>query len=296
MKFTKPATSFDDQIKILESRGMTIPDHGRARHYLSHLNYYRIGAYWLPFETNHSTHTFAKGTNFEDVLSLYVFDRELRLLVMDAIERIEVSVRTQWAYHLAHTYGSHAHLNSSIFNCQNEYLNTLAKLAGEIGRSRETFIKHLLTTYDEAMPAIWAVVEIISFGQLSKFYANLKMRHDRNKIAQIYNLDETILISVLHHLNTVRNTSAHHSRLWNRSFTVTMKRPKKDPQILRQSFNPSKDRKIYNTLVMLEYLMEKISPGTHWKQRLFKLFQDHPVVDPKAMGFPDNWKNLPIWQ
>lgn len=126
-----------------------------VRCYLAHLNYYRIGAYWLPFELDHSQHKLRTDITFEDVLDLYVFDRELRLLVMDAIERFEVSLRTQWAYHLAHTYGSHAYLDSSIFVDQNSYLSTLSILAGEIGRSRETFIEHLLSTYDEAMPPIW---------------------------------------------------------------------------------------------------------------------------------------------
>lgn len=274
---------------------MLIPDHARARHYLSHLNYYRIAAYWLPFENDHATHTFKPNTNFEDVLSLYVFDRELRLLVMDAIERIEVSLRTQWAYYLSHTYGSHAQLDSSIFDNQRNYLSTVATLAGEIGRSKEIFIKHLLEKYDETMPPIWTVVEIISFGQLSKFFSNLKKRNDRKAIAKIYGIDERVLVSFLHHLNIVRNTCAHHSRLWNRSFTVTMKIPGKAVEELKSSFNAIENRKIYNTLVMLEYLMEIICPGTHWKQRLFDLLNQHPVVNHKVMGFPVDWQKKPVW-
>ena len=105
VKYNKPPTSFEQQLSILESRGMSVPDKQRALHYLAHINYYRLGAYWLPFESDHNGHTFHDGTNFEQVLELYVFDRELRLLVMDAIERIEVSIRTQWAYHFSHKYG-----------------------------------------------------------------------------------------------------------------------------------------------------------------------------------------------
>ena len=114
MQFTKPPKTFDEQVDLLMSRGMEVGDLERAKRYLAHLNYYRLAAYWLPFEQDHPTHRFKTGTRFETILELYIFDRELRLLVMDAIERIEVSLRTRWAYHLAHTYGPHAHLNAAI--------------------------------------------------------------------------------------------------------------------------------------------------------------------------------------
>jgi len=175
MRFTKPPTTLEQQIHLLETRGMSIPDHNRACHYLAHLNYYRLGAYWLPFEADHSTHQFKTGTTFEDVLHLYIFDRELRLLVMDAIERIEVSVRTQWAYHLGHIYGAHAFLDKSIFNNGNQYQRCIKNLKEEIDRSQETFINHYRNKYDDLeLPPIWAVVEVMSLGQLSKWVSNIK--------------------------------------------------------------------------------------------------------------------------
>lgn len=297
MKYNKPPTTFDEQIQLLESRGMKVPDPEKARHYLSHLNYYRIGAYWLPFESDHGTHQFEEATNFDDVLNLYVFDRELRLLVMDAIERVEVSLRTQWAYQLAHTYDSHAYLNKSLFKCQKQYEISISKLMRELSQSHETFIKHYTNTYSEPQsPPLWTVVEVMTLGLLSRVYANLKHRKDRNKIASVYRLDEVVIVSFLHHLSTLRNHCAHHSRLWNRSFTFTFKLPRQGNDILLKSFNGSNRRKIYNTLMMLEYLMEIISPGTHWKSRLVALLESHPVVDTAAMGFPDEWKKLPVWQ
>ena len=94
MKYTKPPLTHAQQLDQLLERGMVCTHHAQALHCLDHLNYYRLGAYWLPFESSHSTHAFKPGTRLEDVLNLYVFDRELRLLVLDAIERVEVSVRT----------------------------------------------------------------------------------------------------------------------------------------------------------------------------------------------------------
>jgi abortive infection bacteriophage resistance protein len=115
MKYNKPPLTIEQQVDRLAARGLAIPDKARAAHYLAHLNYYRLRAYWLPLERDPKQHIFKVGTSFEHVLDLYVFDRKLRLLLLDAIERIEVSLRTQWAYHLAHQYGPHAYLDARHF-------------------------------------------------------------------------------------------------------------------------------------------------------------------------------------
>lgn len=112
--FTKSAITYAQQVALLQQRGMVIDDPAEAEFYLQHLNYYRLSAYWLPFEIDHASHTFRPGTRFAEVLNIYIFDRELRLLLLDAIERIEVSVRGQWAYQIAHRHGSHAHLDPEL--------------------------------------------------------------------------------------------------------------------------------------------------------------------------------------
>ena len=297
LKFDKPPINYDQQIDLLISRGMVIPDRDKARHYLAHLNYYRLGAYWALFESDHTKHTFNADTNFEEVLELYIFDRELRLLIMDAIERIEVSVRAQFAYHLSHQYGAHAYLNQDIFKNTYKYNKSFEMLQGEINRSQELFIKHYKNKYtDPQLPPLWMVVEVMSLGQLSQWFSNIKRRQDKNLIAKPFGLDEVVLNSFLHHLTIVRNYCAHHSRLWNRKFTITLKLPKKNPEILINSFSNENMRKIYNTLVMFEYFMEEISPGTGWRQRLVDLFNKYPVVSSGQMGFPAGWQTLPIWK
>ena len=298
MQFTKPPTSFDEQVVLLESRGMIIGDSARARKYLSHLNYYRLAAYWLPFEETHSPHCFKEGTTFNTVLEHYIFDRELRLLVIDAIERIEVSLRTQWAYHLSHAYGPHAHLRGDIHTPNKRrwnYQDNIAKLRVEVQRSTEVFIRHFMREYDEELPPLWAVCEVMTLGELSRWFANLKHSKDRNAIARVYGLDERILTSFLHHLSVVRNNCAHHARLWNREFTFTLILPKKTPPGLYPNFNPEQKRRLYNTLVMIAYMMDTINRNT-WKQRLYKLFENHPDVDCRHLGFPTDWLTRPLWK
>ena len=147
---------------------MEISDLSQAEFYLQHLNYYRLGAYWLPFESDHKTHTFRSGTKFEEVLNLYLFDRELRLLMLDAIERVEVSIRSQWAYQIANLHNPHGHLDGTLAVNNSRWQKNLAKLTTEVNRSDENFIKHLITTYSEALPAVWAVCEVMSLGLLSR--------------------------------------------------------------------------------------------------------------------------------
>ena len=294
MRFEKIPKTFDEQVELLVSRGMRIGDPKRTKRYLSHLNYYRLAAYWLPFEQDHPTHRFKPGTKFDLVLEHYIFDRKLRLLIMDAIERIEVSLRTRWAYHLAHSYGPHALLDRTLFKRKWPHAANVNTLRDMVRNSSEVFIRHF-DDFDEALPPVWVICEIMTLGQLSKWYSNLKRGGDRNKVAQAYGMDEVNLTSFLHHLTIVRNHCAHHSRIWNREFTVLWKLPRKKPAVLPKNFNWASGRKIYNTLVMLAYLLDSMGPNS-WKERLHDLFAKHPDVRNSAMGFPPDWLGRPIWQ
>lgn len=218
--FGKPATTHAQQVIQLQRRGMIIDDPTAAAFSLQHLNYYRLSAYWLPFEADHATHTFRPNTHFSQVLNLYVFDRELRLLVPDAIERVEVSMRSQWAYQLAHHHGPYAHLDAALAFKSHLWRTNLEKLSTEVSRSDEPFIKHIRDTYTEALPPVWAACEVMSLGLLSRWYNNLRPMATRRAIAAVYGVDEKVLESWLRHLSLVRNICAHHGRLWNREFTI----------------------------------------------------------------------------
>ena len=298
MKFTKPPLSIEQQIRLLQSRGMTIANPDRAARYLAHINYYRLRAYWLPFEEKADgiEHHFKAGTTFNEVLTIYLFDRKFRLLVMEAIERLEISFRTRFAHELALIYGSHAYLDTSLFRRADLHRGCIKSLRGEITRSQETFIKHYRTTYDDpGLPPIWAICEVMTFGQLSIWFKNLKRRSDRNAIARIYGIDEVILGSFMHHLTHIRNLTAHHCRLWNRKLVFTMTIPAL-PAELAGMFNRQSDRNIYNTLVMLGYLLKLISPSTSWSVRLRRLIDKYVPDKTASMGFPEGWRDLSMWR
>lgn len=304
MKYAKTPTTLEQQIELLITRGMQIADPASARFYLSHIGYYRLRGYWLPFEApkrDGEAHRFAAGTSFESVLNLYTFDRELRLLVTDAIERIEISVRNQWVDVLATSHGAHAYLDSSLFVGHRQYGRSLAEIASEFERSKEQYIRHYKKKYTHPdLPPLWAAAGIMTLGQLSTWFSNLKRISTKASIAKVYALDESVLASFLHHLSFIRNICAHHGRLWNREVTLTMELPRSKPVSLVSNLDYGPDpnqapRKIYNTLAMLAYLMDCISPGHHWKIRLKRLIDNH-AIDVRHMGFPENWESLDIWK
>lgn len=295
MRFAKPARTFAEQVQLLQSRGLLVADEDSAERFLSHTNYYRLAGYLLPFEAEHPTHTLREGTTFEDVANLYAFDRKLCLLVLDAIERIEVSVRTQWAYHLAHDGEAHAYLRTDIVASAKQHIRQLAVLERELDRSNETFIKHFKDAYSEPdLPPVWAVCEIMSLGQLSQWYTLLRPISLRKRIARTYALDQQVLQSVLQHLTYVRNICAHHGRLWNRDMVVTCVEPKK-PGKLREALGEPESRKLYKTLCVMTHLLDCILPDNDWRTRLIDLIAMRPQAI-QSMGFPADWSGFDFWR
>lgn len=136
--------------------------------------------------------------------------------------------------------------------------------------------------------------EVLTLGQLSQWLDNLKHRQDRQAVAQAFGIDEVVLCAFAHHLATVRNLCAHHGRVWNRKFTIKMKLPTR-PAIAAAQSNPAQDRKVYNTLLMLALLLDRICPQTTWKTRLVRLLATMPPATPETMGFPSGWQTLPVW-
>lgn len=298
--FGKPALSTRQQADLLIRRGMRIDDRGNAERHLEHINYYRLRAYWLPFEIAPNPggdHRFIDGASFEIVLAIYDFDRRLRLLLIDAIERVEISLRTRLANVLSLRHGPCAHEEPKHFRDWSIWQRCRDELVKEYARSHETFAQHYRRQYPElTTPPLWVACELMTLGHLSRWLQNIRLPGDRQAIADAYGLDEQVLVSFAHHLTTVRNHCAHHGRIWNRRFTLKMKVPTKKPAGLSASFHPEKDRLLYNTLAMLAFLMHRISPATEWPERVRHLITSTPAVSTEAMGFPVDWQRRPLWK
>ena len=298
MIFAKPALDIPAQIALLEARGLAVPDHARAAHFLRYISYYRLRAYWMTLEAPAvpgQAHGFVAGASFEDVLILYIFDRQLRLLIIDAIERVEVAVRGVWAHQMAIRYGSHGYLDPGLYGNAQFFARGLTAFEDEFDRSRDTFIQHYKRKYTAPkLPPVWMAAEILSFGQLSKWIENLRASADRQALARAFRIDERIFCSFLRHLAVVRNICAHHARLWDRALTVKMVLPKY-PRDLAASMNPAAPAAIYNSITMLAHILATVAPGSHWKVELGVLFAATRNLKMAAMGFPAGWRTRPVW-
>jgi abortive infection bacteriophage resistance protein len=295
MTYSKPPRTYAEQLDILVSRGLGVPDQARALHTLQHCNYYRLSAYRFPLCEPGDPDRFLPGVTFEQLWGLYAFDRQLRLLVTEGMKRLELSVRARWAYVLGHAHGALAYTAPAVFRDARRHTGALAKLDEELGRSHEVFVAHFQGKYGMSRPPIWAACEVMSFGLLSRFYENIARERDRKTIARTYTLSPENLKSLLEHGVYIRNLCAHHARLWNRRFTITVSLPQHHPAHVVASLNPAEDRRLYNTLVLLAHVVDIVEPQNHWAHRVLALLRSQPMVDVLHMGFPADWEARPMW-
>lgn len=219
--FEKIAFTIEEQIDQLQKRGLIINDEDNAPHYLSHISYYRLGEYWHSMQSDKVNHIFKENSKFKDVIALYSFDSELRILLFDIIEKIEISLRTKLIYHLSHEFNPWWFQNFELFIDSKELVKTLANLEEELARTKEATIKNHFKNHkdDLRFPPAWKSLEQTSFGSLSKLYGNLKHTvKSKDTIASDYGVvNHTFLPSWLQSIAQIRNYCAHHSRLWNKN-------------------------------------------------------------------------------
>ena len=125
---SKPAETYQQQLDRLKSRGLIVPNESFALHILEHHNYYRLSAFRFPFTPPADPDQFLPGTTFDQLWNLYHFDRGLRQLVMEGCKRVEISVRSRWAYELGHQLGPLAYLDNQHFADALIHARTLIKL------------------------------------------------------------------------------------------------------------------------------------------------------------------------
>lgn len=298
MIYNKKTFTIEEHIAQLKERGLVIADHALATHYLSHVSYYRLAGYWWPMQLDKEQHIFKPNSKFEDVIHLYNFDRELRILIFDAIEKIEISLRTKLIYYLSHEFDPWWFQNIAIFKDSGALVETLASLKEEIDRSKDIFIKEHKKKYKEDLrfPPAWKSLEMTSFGSLSKLYGNLKNTvESKNVIAEeLGAVNHTYLPSWLQSIAQIRNYCAHHSRLWNKNLPGTPKILSKPP--FRWLIDvPTDTQKLYLHLCIIRYMLNIIAPENSFALKMKELLIKYPSVDPNALGFKADWKNEALW-
>lgn len=301
--YNKKHHSYEQQLDKLIARGMSVKNRAAAIYALQQINYYRLGVYWHHYEMEDNTHRFKPNTQFETIIGLYNFDRKLRLLVLEALEHIEVSIRANWAYQMSEAHGTHAHLIPEIHKRKprqrrNLWEENLEKMKKDIRKSDKPFIKTQIKKYGHLheTPAIWVVSEVLSFGSLSRWYWVISDKNTKQNIAKVYQIHSTVLQSWLHHLTIVRNNCAHFACLWEHDFDTTppIYPPRRHHILFADDF--VKGNPLYNSIVIIIYMLDRILPNHVWRQRFQNLLAEHPEVPIREMGFPDNWQEHRTWK
>jgi abortive infection bacteriophage resistance protein len=283
------------QIALLKSRGMKFADENKALHLLENISYYRFSGYWYPLLTDKENHVFKPGADFETAFNLYKFDRELRMLIISELEKIEVAVRSRMAYIMSLSYGSFWIEDVTLFSNPLVHQSTLAKVKEEFDRSDEEFIIAFKAKYSNLFPPSFILLEVTSFGALSRLYSNLKSGKDKRDIARSFGLPDVAFASWLHSIVYIRNVCAHHARIWNRPLSIQPLFPRSASNTWLANRQTGINR-VYYILSMIIYLLNTVNPKHTFKQKLEDLFLKYPNVDRAAMGFPTDWRTEPLWK
>ncbi|MDI9312613.1 MAG: Abi family protein [Limnohabitans sp.] len=299
MIYSKKTFTIEEHIQQLRDRGLGIEDETLAKHYLENVSYYRLAGYWWPMQSDKVNHIFKENSKFEDVIALYNFDRELKILLFDIIEKIEISLRTKLIYHLSHEFDPWWFQNTAIFQDTGALVETLSSIKEEVDRSKDIFIKEHTKKYkdDLRFPPAWKTLELTSFGSLSKLYGNLKNTiKSKDTIAiELGAVNHTYLPSWLQSIAQIRNYCAHHSRLWNKNLPGTPKLLPRPPYRWVVDV-PTDTSKLYMHLCIMRYLVNIIAPENSFSTKLQEIILKYPSVDPNALGMKPDWQNEPLWK
>lgn len=316
MKPLKPWCSFEDQLQQLQVRGLQVENRAAALDYLERLGYYRLSGYWYPLRQIDKAasqaqgkavrlDSFIPGSRFEDVVRLYVFDKKLRLLALDALERIEMAVRVDVAHllgkrdPLAHEKPACLHGNFSRLPAKepnqgkSQHQIWLEKYQGLLHRARkEPFVAHHQQHYG-TLP-IWAAIEVWDFGSLSRLFAG--MQHaDQQAIARMYGAaNGRAFAQWLRSLNFIRNVSAHHSRLWNINVLELSPVPPGWPAELNHA-------RPFFYFSLMQHLLGVICPHSSWGRRFGDLLRgEFPATEDSSLSLTEfgafaGWEGWALW-
>jgi abortive infection bacteriophage resistance protein len=311
--YSKPHRNFDEQLELLESRGLVVEDREAAIRYLSIVGYYTLGGYLYPMRVLDDAagapmrrDEFQPGASFNHLIDLYEFDRTLRLISLDALERIERAIKVHVAYHLgavdpfAHTSGAlhrprYTRAYKGRESVHHQWLSNHHRKAGRPGHDA---IQSFVEKYGLPMP-IWVATDAMDFGDVSKLISHLKAPHQVT-LAAAFGIDRgQDFVSWVRSICFVRNVAAHHDRLWNRHLVDAPARP----DGVHAAFFPDlvgerQWSRTYHGLSVIAFFMARIEHGSDWAHRMGAHLDSLPVgcgVSYRALGAPDGWRDNPCW-
>lgn len=285
-EYTKPAATYQEQLDILKSRNLIVPDEDKAIKYLKSIGYFRLNGYWLTLCSNKDL--FCVNTTFDQIIDIYNFDYKLKVIIFDLLEIVEVNLRALISHNFAISNNPLSHYDITNFKNKTWYEKWISEFETQVEKAKirkEPFVSHYVNKYESIFP-IWTALEMTSFGTLSKFYNNLD-NVLKNKISkENYSLQFEYLVNYIYVFSVVRNMCAHNCRLYDRQLAITPKLSKKE--------RPSIDnRYIYSVIYVAGKIITDTDKWEEQKKEIKKLVLHYQNrVDLKKVGFPDDWESL----
>lgn len=296
MRYTKTPFTVDQHIQLLKSRGLNILDEERAAKYLSNIGYFRLSGYMYHLQKD--LHQFIEEVTFNDVILYYKFDKELRSLVLEYLERIEIALRAKLNDKYSLNHGFYWYTQYGLYDDKTVYDAINEKVRDRFENPQERFLKSFKNKYtSESLPPSNMAMEVLTLGKLSRLYKGLSNNEEKAEIAKEFNLPSTILSTWFMSMANVRNICAHHSRLWNRKITAY---PPKIPSRKKYQFNgvlPNDfNTTSYGVISMIDRLLNEINSNNTFVDKFVGLIEKYPLVNMRFMGFPEDWKDNPAWR
>lgn len=279
----QPALTIPEQIENLKQLGLTVEDESEAVAFLNDVSYYRfIKAYSLKLKPKNGR--YYDGTTFRQIVELYLFNSNMRQILFPQIEKVEVNLRCRVSNYFCLKYGIMGYLDATNFESYPEEF--AAEIQKELRRNyRNPFVRNFQNNYEEGTVPFYAFVELMSFGALSKFFKNMK-NADKKSICGTYGVPYTYFESWIENIAYVRNVCAHYGRIYNVKF------PKKARLYTSYSKNGIRNDQLMGTLVCIKELLPHDRHWLEFVDAIELMLEKYPNVKMRALGFPDNWKNI----
>ena len=285
LKQHQPPMTIDEQIENLKAIGLIVADEEYAKKILNDISYFRlIKAYSLNLKEKNGN--YRDKVSFEQIVELYLFNANFRQIIFPEIEKIEINVRCRIANYFAQQYGVLGYLEADNFVNPEYHKAFLVDIEEEIRRnSKAPFVKNFRENYEDGKLPIYALVEVFSFGTLSKFYKNMK-NTDKKAVAKSFGVGYTYFESWLESISYVRNICAHYGRLYNAKLSKT-------PILYKEYLEAGiGNNRIFGVLLCIKHLLKKDSHWNLFVDNVEMLFDKYERVDIRTMGFSENWKDL----
>ena len=276
---------------------MLMDDEREVENYLLNIGYHRLSAYIYPFYKSPKSDLMLKeGTTFEQVLTLYRFDKKLRILLFNEIEKIEVAIRSVLANIGCQELDDRYWITKPEYFANADRFNqTLAVIEKELASSKEDYIEDFRRNYVENYPPAWMITEVLSFGNLNYIYSNITNNRLMKRIGDYFGLKPQVFTSWLTVLANLHNMCCHHARVWNRDFMLNPTEPRKTSNAWIDTSRIDK-KKIFYRLCIIRYFLISVSPNNNLNEKLLDLFVQFPSIDIAAMGGYKEWQDSLLWK